>query len=93
MFEVVEIAEEKHNEPWQEMLVNSTPPISDTPVSVVLSDLALRKHRCHLDNTKIRTLTGWQPKYPRVTAEEVQRTIDVFKADHLWPNAAPLGKS
>lgn len=89
MSEVVDIAEEKHNEPWLEMLALSTPPITNTPLSVVLTKLALTKQRCHLDITKIKNLTGWKPKYPKVHAEEARRIIGVFKEDHLWPNASP----
>jgi hypothetical protein len=92
MTEVFEIAEEKHSEPWLEMLSKSKPPISNTPFSPSLPPSILRKNRCHLDNTKLKTMTGWKPKYPKVTADEVKKTLKTFVDDGIWPNATPRKK-
>lgn len=92
MLEVVDIAEEKHSEPWLEMLSKSNPPITSTPLNALLTEVALRKHRCHFDITKTTSLTGWRPRYPRITVAEVQRTIDIFKADNVWPTVPPRQK-
>jgi len=87
MREVVEVANEMHVGPWYEML--SAAGISNTPLSPSLPDIILRKSRCHLDSTKMHELTGWKPKYPRVTAEEVKRTMDSFIKDGVWPVVKP----
>lgn len=89
MREVVEIANEMHVGPWYEMLSRSTPPIQNTPLSPTLPDLILRKNRCHLDPAKMTRITGWKPKFPRVTADEVKRTMDTFIQDGVWPVVPP----
>lgn len=87
MSEVVEIAEEKHAEPWLLMLSESKPPIANSPFSPNLPPAILAKNRCHFDISKIQNLTGWKPKYDKITADEVKTVVEDFRKDGVWPNA------
>lgn len=92
MSEVVEIAEERHSEPWLQMLSESKPPIANSPFSPNLPPAILAKNRCHFDISKIEKLTGWKPKFAKITVEEVKKCVEEFKKDGVWPNAAPRKK-
>lgn len=87
MSEVVEIAEEKHADPWRCMLSESKPPIANAPFSPNLPPAILRKNRCHFDISKIEKIVGWKPKYGKITTDEVKKVVDGFKKDGVWPNA------
>ena len=89
MGEVEELADERHAEPFLAMCAGSTPPIANSPFSHTLPPPILRKNRCHMDTSKIRNLTGWKPKYGKITVDEVKKVIDGFKKDGVWPNAPP----
>lgn len=76
-------------QPWLEMLSASKPPIANTPLSPSLPPTILRKNRCHLNGTKIQTIVGWKPAYPKVTVDEVKACISLWKKDGIWPNVKP----
>ncbi|KAK9898821.1 hypothetical protein P389DRAFT_208893 [Cystobasidium minutum MCA 4210] len=93
MTEVVEAADEKHTEPWLEMLSASRTPVSNTPLSPILPPQILRKNRCHLDGSKMnRLIPAWRPKYPKITVDEVKECIVVWKKDGIWPDVKPKKK-
>ena len=92
MAEVVEIADEKHSEPWMEMLATSKPSIQSTPLSAALPEIILRKNRCHLDSSQIREIVGWSPKHARITVKEIVAIRDAWRKEGIFPNAITKAK-
>ncbi|MBW0498653.1 hypothetical protein O181_038368 [Austropuccinia psidii MF-1] len=89
MIDVIEDVNEKHLEPWPEMLARSQPPITNTPFTPSLSIALLSKYHIALDGTKLKTVLNWTPKYPKMNEDVIRDQIEKFKAERIWPTAPP----
>jgi hypothetical protein len=53
----------------------------------------MAKHSIALDGSKIKRVTGWQLKHPRLTQEVVKAIHQSWQEEEgVWPMAAPLKK-
>ncbi|CAH7675173.1 hypothetical protein BY996DRAFT_6430639 [Phakopsora pachyrhizi] len=95
IMDVVEDVNEKHFEPWPEMLAKSNPPVTNTPFSPTLPEALLSKNHLAFENSKVKeTLRGvWSLEYPRINGEIVRDQIQRFKDEGVWPNVVPRTKS
>ncbi|KAF8906006.1 hypothetical protein CPB84DRAFT_1745212 [Gymnopilus junonius] len=78
---------EQHVEGWTEMLLNSNPPITNTPVSAYMDKYTLDKHVVGLDNSKIKQVIGYKLLRPEFNHENIKKIIDKWKEEGVWPNA------
>ncbi|BGP38313.1 hypothetical protein JCM10450v2_002259 [Rhodotorula kratochvilovae] len=90
--EVVEDVNEKHLEGWSELLQASSPPIaSNVPISPSVPVDLLGPNPIAFDNSTLKRLTGWAPRY-RLDAKGGRETVDGFRKEGHWPAAKPKGK-
>ncbi|KAI7944352.1 hypothetical protein MJO28_011880 [Puccinia striiformis f. sp. tritici] len=89
MIDVIEDVNEKHCEPWPEMLSKSSPPITNTPFMPNLPKSLLTKNHIAFDGTKMKEVIGFKLKFPSMTEEVIRDQVDKFIADGVWPNAPP----
>ncbi|PPQ64027.1 hypothetical protein CVT24_009401 [Panaeolus cyanescens] len=78
---------EHHVEGWTEMLQNSTPPITQTPLTAYMDKYTLEKHNVSFDNSKIKQIVGYKLKRPEFKAANIQEVVDKWKAEGVFPNA------
>ncbi|RXW24887.1 hypothetical protein EST38_g929 [Candolleomyces aberdarensis] len=76
---------EHHVSGWTEMLQNSEPPITNTPLTGYMDKYALDKHVVAFPNTKIKEVLGYQLKYPKFSHEAIKEIVDKWKAEGSWP--------
>lgn len=85
---VVSEANEQHLQDWPEILAKSTPPITNPPINPTMPPEELSKHGASFDGSKLRQLTGWKPKAPKLTQDAVKEVLDQWRAEEgVWPNA------
>ncbi|KAF8644141.1 hypothetical protein AX16_008668 [Volvariella volvacea WC 439] len=83
--DAVEDINEHHVGGWTEMLSQSNPPISQTPLSAYMDHYALKKHVVAFSNAKIKSIVGYQLKYPHLEHSTIAPMIEKWKADGHWP--------
>ncbi|GAA5982380.1 hypothetical protein JCM11641_006964 [Rhodosporidiobolus odoratus] len=92
MKDVVEDVNDKHLEGWSALLQASNPPMSTTvPISPAVPLDLLAPNPISFDNSALKQLTGWAPQH-KLSKEVVKDTIEKFRKEGLWPNAAPQKK-
>ncbi|KAH9484181.1 hypothetical protein JR316_0003661 [Psilocybe cubensis] len=79
---------EHHVEGWTEMLTESVPPITNTPLSAYMDKYTLDKHTVSFDNTKIKQVLGYQLLRPEFNHDNIKEVVDKWKAEGCWPNAS-----
>ncbi|OAV86191.1 hypothetical protein PTTG_30034 [Puccinia triticina 1-1 BBBD Race 1] len=89
MIDVIEDVNEKHCEPWPEMLSKSNPPITNTPFTPNLPWALLTKNHIAFDGSKIKEVVGFKVKFPGMTEEVIREQVQKFILDGVWPNAPP----
>ncbi|KAF9567629.1 hypothetical protein CPC08DRAFT_680950 [Agrocybe pediades] len=77
---------EHHVEGWTQMLQNSDPPITNTPLSAYMDKYTLDKHTVSFDNSKIKQVVGYTLLRPEFNHANLQELVDKWKAEGLWPN-------
>jgi len=91
---VLEEANEHHLEPFSEMLDRSTPPITSTPLTPQMPIDQLSNNHVALDGTKLETVVGWKPRYPKFEPRLIQEALTLWKCEvETWPNPPPRSKS
>ncbi|KAI8068321.1 hypothetical protein BC940DRAFT_299695 [Gongronella butleri] len=80
---VVEDVNEKHLEPWANILKGSG--ILHSPLSPYLDPELLYNNALSVDGSAIETQTGFVYEVPKLTKENLQVIIDDYKALRLWP--------
>ncbi|KAI0736605.1 hypothetical protein C8Q72DRAFT_800670 [Fomitopsis betulina] len=84
--DVVEDINEGHVSTWTTMITESTPPVLNTPFTAYTDIYNLKKHVIAFKADKLKRLTGWQPKHPEFTEDEVREVVVKLKAEGTWPN-------
>lgn len=84
--DIVEEINELHVGHWTEMLTQSNPPISSTPVSAYMDQFQLEKTVVGLSNDKIKNVVGYKLKRPHFNHETIKDCIDKWKVEGSWPN-------
>ena len=86
MEDVVEDINEGHVSAWTTMITESNPPVPNTPFTAYTDIYNLKKHVVAFNADKLKRLTGWKPKHPEFTEDEVRDIIVKLKAEGTWPN-------
>lgn len=87
--DVTEDANEKHLEGWSELLQASSPSINATvPISPQVPVDLLSPNPISLDATSLRKIVGWDLLH-RLDVASVKASIEAFRREGFWPNAAP----
>ncbi|KAJ3515965.1 hypothetical protein NLJ89_g1421 [Agrocybe chaxingu] len=92
-FNVVELKDdledinEHHVEGWTEMLTNSNPPITNTPLNPYMDKYTLEKHVVAFDNSKMKNIIGYKLLHPDFNQADIKEIVDKWKAEGVWPNA------
>ncbi|CAE6401513.1 unnamed protein product [Rhizoctonia solani] len=77
-----------HVSTWFTLCQNSTPPIPPTgPISLFNESHSFGMHSVAYSNTKFKRIIPYTLAHPQFNREEVQATIDSFKAEGNWPNS------
>ncbi|KAJ2931429.1 hypothetical protein H1R20_g5726, partial [Candolleomyces eurysporus] len=76
---------EHHVSGWTEMLQNSKPPITSTPLTGYMDKYSLDKHVVAFPNTKIKEVLGYQLKHPKFSHEAIKEIVDKWKDEGSWP--------
>ena len=82
----IEEINEQHVSGWTEMLQNSKPPITSTPLTAYMDKYALEKHVVAFPNAKIKEVIGYQLKHPKFSHEAIKEIVDKWKEEKSWPN-------
>lgn len=82
---VVEETNEDHMGTWTEMILNSTPPIPDTPISPYIDHYGLSKRVVGFKNDKLKNIVGFKFKHPDFNEDAIRTVVDTWKAEKLWP--------
>jgi len=69
------------------MLMNSAPPITNTPLNPYMDKYTLAKHVLLYDNSKIKKIVGYNLKRPDFNHDNVKEVVDKWKEEGVWPNA------
>lgn len=77
---------EAHVSTWTTMIAESNPPVPNTPFTAYTDVYNLQKHVIAFKADKMKRLTGWTPKHPEFTEDEVHDIIAKLKAEGSWPN-------
>jgi len=83
--DIVEEINEHHVGTWTEMLQSSNPQIVQTPLSAYMDPWALSRHKLAYNNSKIKSVIGYQLHRPQFTHEELREVVDKWKAEGSWP--------
>ncbi|KAK1233959.1 hypothetical protein PQX77_002849, partial [Marasmius sp. AFHP31] len=81
----VEEINEHHVGGWTEMIQNSSPPISNTPLSAYMDQYALEKRIVGLDNTKVKEILAYQFRHPDFGHDIIKAIVDKWKEEGSWP--------
>ncbi|KAJ8093315.1 hypothetical protein PM082_020801 [Marasmius tenuissimus] len=81
----VEEINEHHVGGWTEMIQNSNPPISNTPLSAYMDQYALEKRVVGLDNTKVKEILAYQFRRPNFGHDIIKEIVDKWKDEGSWP--------
>ncbi|KAH9925227.1 uncharacterized protein B0H18DRAFT_381207 [Fomitopsis serialis] len=84
--DVVEDINEAHVSAWTTMITEANPPVPNTHFSAYTDIYNLKKHVIAFKADKLKRLTGWKPKHPELTEDEVRDLIAKLKAEGSWPN-------
>lgn len=85
--DIVEEINELHVGHWTEMLTQSNPPLTTTPVSAYMDEAQLEKIVVGFSNDKIKQVVGYSLKQPHFDHQTLKATIEAFKAEGSWPNS------
>ncbi|KAI8100115.1 uncharacterized protein BX664DRAFT_322908 [Halteromyces radiatus] len=80
---VVEDINEKHLQPWADILKANN--VQHSPLSPYLDPELLYNNAISVDGTAIEERTGFKYSVPYLSKENLQQIIDEFKALNLWP--------
>ncbi|ORX43849.1 NAD(P)-binding protein [Hesseltinella vesiculosa] len=80
---VVEDVNEKHLEPWANILKESG--VQYSPLSPYLDPELLYNNALSVDGSAIERDTGFTYSVPKLTKDRLQEVIDNFKELNLWP--------
>ena len=86
ILEDLDYVNEQHVESWTEMLVNSSRPISNSPLNPYMDKYTVAKRVFSLDNNKIKKIVGFKLLRPEFSAANLQEIVDKWKADGVWPD-------
>jgi len=79
---------EQHVGGWTDMLMNSNPPVTKTPLTAYMDKYALEKHVVAFNNAKIKAIMGYKLKKPQFNHETIKEVVDKWKAEGSWPTLA-----
>ncbi|KIK06638.1 hypothetical protein K443DRAFT_674295 [Laccaria amethystina LaAM-08-1] len=79
---------EQHVGAWTDMLMNSNPPVTKTPLTAYMDKYALEKHVVAFNNAKIKAVMGYKLKKPQFNHETIKEVVDKWKAEGSWPTLA-----
>jgi len=85
--EDLDFINEQHVEGWTEMLVNSSRPISNSPLNPYMDKYTLAKRVLALDNDKIKRIVGYKLLRPEFSPANLKEIVDKWKEDKVWPDA------
>lgn len=85
MDDVVEEINEMHVSGWVEMLQESNPPITNTPVSAYMDSYSLSKRVYAASNAKIKNIVGYKLIRPKFDHDAIKEIVDSWKAEGHWP--------
>lgn len=69
------------------MLINSSHPITNTPLNPYMDKYTLEKHVVALDNAKIKRIVDYKLLQPEFSPANIQEIVDEWKAEGVWPDA------
>lgn len=84
--DIVEDINEHHVGAWTEMITTSTPPIPNTTLTAYMTNYNLAKHVLGYNNTKMKTVLGYQLKRPKFDESTIKEIIDKWKVEGTWPS-------
>lgn len=83
--DVADDVNEKHLDSWSDLLEAWSPrDSSNLPISPFIPVDLLGPDPISFDNSDLKRLTGWAPKY-RLTGEVAKETVDRFRKEGHWP--------
>lgn len=80
---VLDDANEEHMEKAAEMIANSKTPLTNTPFNAFLDVDVLSNRATKMDNSRIKKVLGWQPKYAP-TVELFAQMLQDFRASGMF---------
>ena len=83
--DLVEEINEHHVGTWTEMLQQSDPPITHTPLNAYMDKYALSKHKLAYSNEKIKNVIGYELKRPLFDRETLREVVEKWKEEGTWP--------
>lgn len=83
--DLVEEINEHHVGTWTEMLQQSNPPITHTPLTAYMDKYALSKHKLAYDNGKIKRIVGYKLKRPLFDRASLTEVVEKWKEEGTWP--------
>ena len=86
MMDGIEDINEHHVSAWTEMLEKSKPPIHNTPLTAYMDRYTLEKKIVSLDNSKIKTIVGYELLKPKFNHDTIKEVVDKWKEEGIWPN-------
>lgn len=84
--EIADETNDEHMESWGELILTSSPPVPQTPLTPFIDTHQLEKHSLAYSNEKIKRILGYKFKYPTFNAEAVAEIIQSFQEEGTWPN-------
>jgi hypothetical protein len=82
----VEDINEDHVGGWTQMLMESKPPITKTPLTAYMDKEALEKRVIGFNNAKFKRVVGYSLKRPDFTHDAIKEIVDKWKEEKSWPN-------
>jgi len=70
---------------WTEMIQKSNPPVTDSALVAYMDKYSLQKWTVGFDNTKIKTVLGYQLRRPQLDRSTIEEIVNKWKDAGSWP--------